>query len=300
MTTLNCPFPNCAEVVTNAVKDVAIALFNAHVSTHTVNTGRMQSNGSSKSEKLSRPTVTQGMLEEAWNSFKVLWNLYKSGAGLSHAELGLQLIYCCDEDLMEQLLRADPRIVSKSEKDQMESIRNLAVVPVAMGVRRSEMLNMSQDVGELSRTFLAKIQGKAATCEFKTKCKEACCLSNAISVDFTSTIVKYVLVNGLVDAEIRREVLGWKSLDESSLADTVAFIEQKEMARDAFKGEAAGVKTGYRKQQVAVSGTKVIENNVTADEASTLFVSSNSIRKIPQRDVSQVQVNQIIFRFNGM
>ena len=29
--------------------------------------------------------------------------------------------------------------------------------------------------------------------------------------------------------------------------DTVAFIEQNEMTRDAFKGEAAGVKTGYRK-----------------------------------------------------
>lgn len=115
------------------------------------------------------------------------------------------------------------------------------------------MLNMSQDVGELSRTFLAKVQGKAATCEFKTRCKEACCQAGGKSVDFTSTIVKYVLVNGLADAEIRREVLGWKSLDESSLADTVAFIEQKEMARDAFKGEAAGVKTGYRKQQMTGS-----------------------------------------------
>ena len=105
----------------------------------------------------------------------------------------------------------------------------------------------------MSRMFLAKIQGKAATCEFKTKCKEARCQGTAILVDFTSTIVKYVLVNGLVDAEIRREVLGSKSLDESSLADTVAFIEQKEMASDAFKGEAAGVKTSYRKQQVLVS-----------------------------------------------
>ena len=57
-------------------------------------------------------------------------------------------------------------------------------------------------------------------------------------------------MNGLSDAEIRREVLGWKLLDESSLAETVAFIEQKEMARDAFKGEAAAVKTGYRKQHV--------------------------------------------------
>merc|ERR1712055_206174 len=104
-----------------------------------------------------------------------------------------------------------------------------------------------------SRAFLARVQGKAATCEFKTKCTEECCREGEKSVDFTNTIVKYVLVNGLADAEIRREVLGWKLLDESSLSDAVAFIEQKEMARDAFKGEAAAVKTGYKKQATATA-----------------------------------------------
>ena len=44
---------------------------------------------------------------------------------------------------MEQLLQADPNIVAKPENEQMESIRKLAVVLVTMGVRRSEMLNIS-------------------------------------------------------------------------------------------------------------------------------------------------------------
>merc|ERR1712237_265090 len=193
------------------------------------------------------------MLGESWNSFKVLWGLYKTGASLSNEEYGLQLIYCCDEELLEQLIRADPNLVDKPENEQLASIRKLAVVPVAMGVRRSELLNMTQDVGELARSYLAKVQGKAATCEFKTRCTEGCCSARTNYVDFTDMIVKYVLVNGLADAEIRREVLGWKSLDESSLPDTVAFIEQKEMARDAFKGEAAAVKTGYRNQATTSS-----------------------------------------------
>ena len=157
ITTLGCPFTGCEEQVINADKDVAIALFNAHISTHTANAGQNQGSGPSKSKKLTRPKITQGMLVESWNSFGVLWNLYKKGAGLSEAECGLQLIYCCDEELMEQLLRADPNIVTKPENEQMESIRKLAVVPVAMGVRRSEMLNMSQDVSKLSRTFHAKV-----------------------------------------------------------------------------------------------------------------------------------------------
>ena len=111
MTTLGCPFTGCEEQVINADKDVAITLFNAHISTHTANAGRNQGSGPSKSKKLTRPKITQGMLVESWNSFGVLWNLYKKGAGLSEAECGLQLIYCCDKELMEQLLLADPNIV---------------------------------------------------------------------------------------------------------------------------------------------------------------------------------------------
>ena len=210
---LKCPFPSCEEEVSQEDKDIAIALFNAHVTTHTAENRPQRSNGSSKSEKLTRPKLSHGMLEESWNSFKVLWQMYKTGAGLSESECSLQLIYCCDEELMEQVLRANPLIVSKPENDQLEEIRKLAVVPVAMGVRRSELLNMSQDDSEPCRSFLSKIQGKAATCDFATKCTETCCETSAKVVDFTSVIVKYVLVNGLVDVEIRRDVLGSKLLD---------------------------------------------------------------------------------------
>ena len=59
MTTLKCPFADCDEQVVNADKEVAIALYNAHISTHTTNTGRNPGNGPSKSEKLSRPKITQ-------------------------------------------------------------------------------------------------------------------------------------------------------------------------------------------------------------------------------------------------
>ena len=143
MPTLSCLFTDCEEQVVRRDKGVAIALFNAHISTHTAQTDCSTGNGPNKSEKLFRPKVTQGMLVESWNSFKVLWKMYKTGAELSEAECGLQLIYCCDEELREQLLHADPDIAAKPEAEQIESIRSLAVIPVAMGVRRSEMLNMS-------------------------------------------------------------------------------------------------------------------------------------------------------------
>ena len=64
MTTLGCPFTGCGEQVINADKDVAIALFIAHISTHTANAGLNQVSGPSKSKKLTRPKATQEMLVE--------------------------------------------------------------------------------------------------------------------------------------------------------------------------------------------------------------------------------------------
>ena len=42
-----------------------------------------------------------------------------------------------------------------------------------------------------------------------------------------------MLTSGLVDEEIKKEVLGWAELDDKSVGETVVFIEAKEMARDA-------------------------------------------------------------------
>ena len=181
MPTLKCPFAGCSSSTVEDSEALAIAIFNAHVSTHTSTANQnIQRSGGSKSEKIVRPKVTQGMLEEAWNSFLIQWKIYKSSAVLSDAESKLQLIYCCEQDLLEHVLRSEPEITSKDEKDQLESIRKLSVVPVAMGVRRSEVLNLTQDSTELVRSFLSRIQGKAATCNFFTKCTVTCCATNPL------------------------------------------------------------------------------------------------------------------------
>ena len=147
--------------------DIAVTLFNAHISTHTADTGRHQGSDSSRSVQLVRPRVTQGMSMESWKSFQVLWRLYKTNTDLSEAESSLQLMYCCSEELREQLFRADPNVTAKQESEQLESIRKLAVVPSAIRARRPKMLSRSQEVGERPRGLFEGEQGKTATCEQK-------------------------------------------------------------------------------------------------------------------------------------
>ena len=93
MPALACPFAECGAVTDNADKDVAIALFNAHVATHTATAPPTSSgSGGNTTEKFQRPAAGQGMLEEDWNSFLLQWDIYKEGANLSAANCGKQLI----------------------------------------------------------------------------------------------------------------------------------------------------------------------------------------------------------------
>ena len=66
---------------------------------------------------------------------------------------------------------------------------------------------------------------------YATKCPIPTC---GAAVEFTDIIVKDVMTAGLVDEEIKKEVLGWAPLDEKDVDATVTLIEAKEMARDAL------------------------------------------------------------------
>jgi len=107
-------------------------------------------------------------------------------------------------------------------------MKSLAVIAVATGVVRAELMTMRQDRGEQFRTFSARVRGKAETCDYKTKCQ----CSN--DVDFTDSIIRDVLIAGIEDTDIRREVLGMKDILNTPVNAIVAMVEWKEMARNAL------------------------------------------------------------------
>ena len=234
MLTLVCLFVGCKEQVRDTDEEVAVALLKGHISTHTADTGRNKGSDVKQIEKLARPKVTQGMSMESWRSFQVLWRLYKNGADLSEAECGPQLIHCCNEEIMVQLISGDPTVVAKPEIEQLESIRKLVVVPEARGVRRSKMLGTPQEVGKRPRALGKKEQGRKAA--YEPKCAEKCGRGKEESGDFTDRTVKYIPVNGLAEAKTCIGALDRSLLEDNFRAVTAAFIEQKETARDALKG----------------------------------------------------------------
>ena len=53
-------------------------------------------------------------------------------------------------------------------------------------------------------------------------------------MDFTDSIIKDVLLAGIHDTEIRREILGEAQIDSSTVNEVVRIVEGKETARDAI------------------------------------------------------------------
>ena len=73
-------------------------------------------------------------------------------------------------------------------------IKRLAVIPVAVSVRRADLHSMKQHDGENACSFYARIKGKAATCAHTIQHSSHTCTQ---TVDFTDVIVKDVIIAGI-------------------------------------------------------------------------------------------------------
>ena len=67
--------------------------------------------------------------------------------GLAGAESVEQLVHCCDEDLGDSILKGHPDAVTGTEDNMLNVIKQMAVIPVAISVRRADLLTTKQDHG---------------------------------------------------------------------------------------------------------------------------------------------------------
>ena len=238
MTIFNCPIPTCDYATDDVDNGVAVAMLTIHNNIH-VQPAAPATGPNRQAPRFERPKVSRGSSEETWNAFVTRWNMFKRGTNLTPADTVKHLFECCDTDLGDAVIKGTPASVEGTEAVLLAAIKQLAVTPVAISVRRAELLATKQDHGEGARAYYAKLKGKAATCSYSVTCSAVQCTQVN---DFTDVMVKDVLAAGLVDDEIKREVLGWAELDEKNASETVSFIEAKEMARDALnKSSISGV-----------------------------------------------------------
>ena len=130
------------------------------------------------------------------------------------------------------MLMVDSNITAKSTNDVLELMKSLTVIPVAIGVLRAKLLGMKQKRDEPLRTFSLLVRGKAETCEFFTNSDcESCHARNRLN--YTDHMMRDVLIAGIYDADIRREVLGVEGIVDRSVNEIKSLLEKKEIACDA-------------------------------------------------------------------
>ena len=91
---------------------------------------------------------------------------------------------------------------------------------------------MQEERDEWFRAFAVRVRDNAETCAYITKCT---CLR-----EFTDSIIRDVLIAGITDLDIRREVLSTSAILERAVNDVISLIESNDMARNALTSSASG------------------------------------------------------------
>ena len=181
-----------------------------------------------RAEKVCRPTIKMGSSEDDFIFFQCLFESYKRSCQLTDvADIRDQLLACCEIDLRRDLHRyLGTGVDAKSEVELLAEIKRIAVVTRSNLVNVVSLMSAAQEHGETCRSYLARIRGLANVCKLSVTCTAAGC---GEQVSYTDTFVKYALIKGLVDNEVREELLSQSP--ELNLDQSLAFIEAKEQGK---------------------------------------------------------------------
>ena len=243
MVVVKCSFPECDYKTDDVSEALAIALLNNHSLAHQTppSTATATPQAAPRGPKLERPRVNIGVSVEEWNIFTRRWEVFKTGSGIDEASAASQLFQCAGPELGDSLLKANPQAPTMPLTQLLAAMRSLAIIPVATCVLRTELLQLRQERDEQIRAFAARVRGKAETCAFTASCP---C---GQSVDYTDNIIRDVLLNGLYDDDIRREILGVTDILTTPVNMVIGAIESKEMARNALPASTMSAISAFKR-----------------------------------------------------
>ena len=108
------------------------------------------------------------------------------------------------------MLKSDPKLMLKQEYDVLANMESIAVIKVALGVRRTELMKISQDNDEPFRTFATCVRAKSETCKFHTLSRCSC--GATVKANYTEDAIKNVMLAVISDNDIRRETLSTEDI----------------------------------------------------------------------------------------
>ena len=148
---------------------------------------------------------------DEWNEFIRRWLLFKEGSGMSDESAPSQLFPCTSKELRDNLLKFDPENPIRPFDELTEFMRRLAVIPIATGILKIELIQMRQMRDEAFRSFAARVNGKDDACTFFADC--FC----GLKVNCTDHMFREFFLNEISNIDIRREIWEIFSLWQSTI-----------------------------------------------------------------------------------
>ena len=221
MISVQCPISGCDFVTGEVPEAIAVALLNTHAISHA--NGANNSLSRSHGPKLDRPKVDSSISLEEWNLFEWRWKL-EIWVQYCQRSCFATAVPMCHWLLGRCLVESRFGITSQRVGVVMAAMKALAVIPVATGVIRAELLALKQKRDQQFRSFSARARGKAETCGFSTECSCPCGTVNL--VDYTDQIVRDVLIAGICDMDIHRDILGIDGIIDRPVNKVVSMVEK--------------------------------------------------------------------------
>ena len=231
MVVIECPIDGCSYQTSDQPIELVIKLLGLHEIQHQQQQQRTQP-VQTKAPKMPRPHIDIGVNQESFNTFKRRWEAYRLGSCINDSMAAIQLFQCASEKLGDLLLKSDPKLMMRSEEAVLKQMEIVAVIKVSIGVTRTELMRVVQDNDEAFRTFALRVRGKAETCNFQTSVKCEKC-HETTTADYTEEVIKDVMLAGISDVDIRREIIGCQGIHAKPVNEIISVIESREMGRQA-------------------------------------------------------------------
>ncbi len=191
-----------------------------------------------KMPTISRPRLSPNCSLVQYENFIGQWNLYKRGNKIPDDDEIPHLLSALDEEIYAGLLRehTDPTTLEMAEI--LRKVKDMAVIPIPVGLRRLEAFGIKQSAGQRFGDFYRQVCGSVLDCQYLNPCT-GCNCGRAHSNNYTDRVKVDILLAGIMDGDIRREVLAIDQISQKSPAEVVGIVEAKEKALAEASGRSA-------------------------------------------------------------
>ena len=227
----------------------AVLLANHHQDVHRAAAAAPATDRRPRPPPLQPPRLDAQCSEARFDEFKVEWEFYKRSVEMPDGSGSSYLLLCLPEEVRKDVQAATNGAHTMTEVELLATIKQYAVLQRAVSSMKMDLYGMKQDDGEPVRKFYARVQTLARQCQLTIPCPEVGCrYHNAPFISYADEVVKQVVLCGIADLDIKKEILGTTGINAKSLTETLGLIEDKETAaRSTANNGAAAHTTSYKK-----------------------------------------------------